>query len=121
MANEGQTRPRGTLAAEKNAEAPARGGVTAPTSWVTARYQDGVLTLSVGGSATYGNGLTAGATRGVGRAYPALERAMASVLKRFGPRIEAEAMTAAYQARAAALLRGENLFDDDDDDDAEED
>jgi hypothetical protein len=114
MANQGHARPTGALAAEKNAPTPIRGGVSLAATWVTARYQDGQLTLSVGGSATYGDGVTAGATREIQRQHIGLEKAMAAVLKRYGARIEAEAMTAAYEARALAVRRGDMTAENDD-------
>jgi hypothetical protein len=104
---EGSTQPRGELAAEKNPPKPARGGVMLGGTWVTARYQDGRLTLSLGGSATLANGLTAGATVDVPDADDRVMQALAAVLEEHGDQIEADALEAAYEARALARRRGD--------------
>jgi hypothetical protein len=104
---EGQARARGELDAEKNPAAPARGGVSFESARVTARYQDGAVTLTVGGSAGYGDGLTAGTAREVEDVDGRVAAALAAVLEAHAGEIEADAMEAAYEARALARRRGD--------------
>lgn len=107
MANEGHTRPTGALQAEKNPPTPIRGGVALDATWVTARYQDGRLTLSLGGSAGYGNGRTAGTTIEVEDADGRVAEALAAILAAHADRIEDDVLEAAYEARALARRRGD--------------
>lgn len=105
----GKVRPRGELAAEKNPPPAERSGaVRFDDAWVTARFQGGRLTLSVGGSASYA-GRTAGMTFDVPDEDGAVAKALEAVLETHADRAEGDALEAAYEARSLARRRGEEV------------